>query len=80
MKYRKGIENVPLREVNKECPIIVIVTDLETDEIVQTFELDYAKVEDRKYLGRLTFWCVSNKHSIETMSKVDAEIACIENN
>jgi hypothetical protein len=72
-KYRQGVENLPLREINKACPIIVIVTDLERDEIVQTIEMDYAKIEDRKHLGRLSFWCISNHHSVETMSRSDAE-------
>jgi hypothetical protein len=71
-KYRKGIENVPLREINKECPIIVIVSDLSTDEVVQTLEMDYAKVDDRRWLGRLSFWAISNHHSVETMSRSDA--------
>ncbi len=72
-KYKNGVENLPLRQINTHCPIIVIVTDLTTDEIVQTIELDYAKVDDRKHLGRLSFWCISNSHSVETMSKADAE-------
>ncbi len=76
-KYRQGVENLPLREINKSCPIIVIVTDLERDEIVQTLEMDYAKIDDRKWLGRLSFWCLSNKHSIETMARSDAELANI---
>lgn len=72
-KYKSGIENLPLRQINTHCPIIVIVTDLETDEIVQTLELDYAKIDDRKWLGRLSFWAIMNSHSVETMSKADAE-------
>ncbi len=72
-KYKQGIENIPLREINKECPIIVIVTDLEKDEIVQTLEMDYAKVDDRRHLGRISFWAISNGHSVETMSRKDAE-------
>lgn len=71
-KYRQGIENVPLREINKSCPIIVIVTDLERDEIVQTLEMDYAKIDDRRHLGRISFWAISNGHSVETMSRSDA--------
>ncbi len=72
-KYKNGVENLPLRQINTHCPIIVIVTDLTTDEIVQTIEMDYSKSEDRKWLGRLSFWCISNSHSVETMAKSDAE-------
>ena len=76
-KYRAGVENLPLRQINTHCPIIVIVTDLSTDEIVSTIELDYAKFDDRKHLGRLSFWAISNKHSVETMAKSDVDLARI---
>ena len=42
-KYRAGVENLPLRQINTHCPIIIIVTDLATNEIVSSIELDYAK-------------------------------------
>lgn len=77
-KYKSGIENLPLRQINTYCPIIVIITDLTTNEVVSTIELDYAKFDDRKHMGRLTFWCVSNKHSMETLAKADVDLACIE--
>ena len=78
MKYKKGIENLPLREINKKCPILVIIVDLKTDEVVEEFRLDYASYEDRKHMGRLTFWAVSHHHSIETMSMVDADQPYVE--
>lgn len=77
-KYKNGVENLPLRQINTCCPIIVILTDLTTNEVVQTLEMDYAKFEDRKWLGRLSFWSISNKHSVETLAKSDVELANIE--
>jgi hypothetical protein len=72
-KYYKGIENTPLKEVNVYCPITVFVIDLLNDsDVVHQEDLDLASVVDRRRLGRLTFWAVSNNHSIETMSIKDA--------
>lgn len=72
-EYKKGVENLPLRQVNTSMPIMVYVINLKNDdEIVQEVQLDYASFEDRKHLGRITFWAVSNGHSIETMSLKDA--------
>lgn len=73
--YRKNVENIPLREFNKApMPIMVFVIDLKNDDnIVQQVQLDYSNFEDRKHLGRLTHWAVSNGHSIETMALKDAE-------
>lgn len=73
-KYKKGDENKPLREINTHCPVIVFLIDLQNnDDIVAQFELDYANYADRKRLGRISFWAVSNGHSVETMAKKNAE-------
>jgi len=72
-EYKKGVENLPLRQINTSMPIMVYVIDLKNeDEIVQQVQLDYANFDDRKHLGRLTFWAVTHEHSIETMSLKDA--------
>lgn len=73
-KYRPGDENKRLDNINTHCPIIVYIIDIAHDDnIVYQTELDYANYADRKRLGRLTFWAVSNGHSVETMKKEDAE-------
>lgn len=72
-EYRKGIESVPLFRDNHDCPIIVFVIDLKNDSnVVDQKELNLADPAHRKFLGKLTFWAVSNGHSIETMSVKDA--------
>lgn len=72
-KYRRGDENRRLSETNTHCPIYVFLIDLQdNDNVVATFELDYANYADRKRLGRITFWAVTNGHSVETMAKSDA--------
>lgn len=73
-KFRPGVENIPLRQINTKCPIIVFVIDLRNnDEILAEYRLDYANFEDRKHLGRITYHAVSNHLSVETMSIEDAE-------
>lgn len=73
-KYKRGAENIQLKEPNIYCPITVFMIDLHNaDEVVHQEDLDLASVVDRRRLGRLTFWAVMNGHSIETMNKKDAE-------
>lgn len=73
-KYNNGIENLPLRRVNTSMPILVIVYDLlNNDEVILEKEIDFANFEDRKWVGRLSFWCYTNHHSIETIALADAE-------
>lgn len=72
-EYKNGAENVPIRDFNTSTPIKIFVIDLRNDDnVVKEVELDYGKSEDRKYLGKLTFWAIQNGHSIETMSVKNA--------
>lgn len=73
-EYRKGAENVPLREINKDKPALVIIYDLRNnDAVVEEKWINYGDAEDRKWLGRITFWALSNHCSVETIAKEDAE-------
>lgn len=76
-KYNSGDENIPLRQYDKEKrPIVVFLIDLSIDEnegepIVKQFKLDYSDFYDRKHLGRITFWAVTNNHAVEVYAEKD---------
>ncbi len=79
IEYRKGAENIPLREINKNLPIMVIVYDLRNDDkIVEEKRLNYGDAEDRKWLGRISFWALTNHCSVETIAIVDAEAEIVK--
>ncbi len=79
IEYKRGIENVPLKEVNKNLPILVIIYDLRNDDkVVTEVRLNYGDFEERKYLGRLSFWALTNHCSIETIAISDAEAETIK--
>lgn len=72
--YRKGAENIPLREINKDKQALVIIYDLRNgDNVVEEKWINYGDAEDRKWLGRITFWALTNHCSVETMAREDAE-------
>lgn len=74
ISYRRGAENVPLKTINKDMPVLVVVYDLRNnDEVVEEKRINYGDAEDRKWLGRITFWAVTNHCSVETIAIVDAE-------
>ena len=78
-EYRKGAENVPLRQVNNSCPALVIVYDLKNgDKPVVENRIDFSNPEDRKWIGRITFWAMQNHCSVETIAIVDAEAELIK--
>ena len=81
VEYRQGAENVPLKEINKTLQILVIVYDLRNDDkpLVEK-RIDYGNYEDRKWLGRLSYWAYSNHCSVETMAVTDAEAEQKEGN
>ena len=74
MAYRKGAENVPLKNINKQMPILVIIYDLRNgDRVVEEKRINYGDAEERKWLGRISFWAYENLCSVETIAIVDAE-------
>lgn len=73
-QYRKGAENVPLRDINKNLPILVLIYNLKNnDELVTELRLNYGDQEDRKHLGRITYWALTNNCTVETIALSDAE-------
>lgn len=75
-KYQPGEENLPPRHiVSRSIPILVLVYNLrDNDSVAIEKRIDYSSMEDRKWLGRITHWAVTNHHSVETMAIVDAEV------
>lgn len=71
VEYKPGVENVIVRD---KLMIMVIVYSLrENDKVVVEKKLNYSDYEDRKELGRLSYWAYKNHCSIETIAMVDAE-------
>lgn len=70
---RQGPWDNPIRNYVESLLIVVSIFNLQNDCIESEYHLDYGIPDDRKFLGRLTFWCVSNNRSIESMSKSDWE-------
>lgn len=73
-EYRRGMENVPLKEIIKSLKILVVVYDLRNNDkpLVEEF-IDYGDYEARKWLGRVSAWAYTNHCSVETMAVNDAE-------
>jgi hypothetical protein len=67
-KKKVGPWDTPLKNYIKEFKLAVIIYIVADDSIENEFEIDYGNHEDRKFLGRITFWAVNNGRSIETMS------------
>ena len=80
LKYRPGEENIPLKSIQKE-PILalVLVYDLNNnDALVVEKKINYSDFEDRKWLGRITHYALTNHCSVETIACVDAEVDTVK--
>lgn len=69
----EGPWDVPLRKFNNNflAKITVIkpaLTDAEEDKIIDEKVIDYGEYEDRKFLGRISFWAWNNGYIVETMA------------
>ena len=69
-----GAENVPLSSFNKSFIVVVFIYNLKNnDEVIDMRQIDYGSLEDRRWLGKVSFWAWSKGYSVETMRLSDAE-------
>lgn len=58
--------------ITSKC-IVLLIHNLDKDEIEREFHLDYGKKEDRQFVGKVSFWAITNGRSTEIMSVEDWE-------
>jgi hypothetical protein len=68
---RYGPWDIRLKEFVKEQPVVMLVHNIDRETIEHEFKIDLGNPEDKKFLGRVSFWCVKNGRSVETMSIED---------
>lgn len=71
VEYKEGAESAPIKH---KLPVLVIVYSLqEDDKVVIQRMINYSDFDDRKWLGKISYWAYSNHCSVETMAISDAE-------
>lgn len=60
-------ENGRLSYFVKDYPIIVEIYN--GDSLVRTENMNYSNYEDKKWLGRLSFWAWTEGYTVETRPK-----------
>lgn len=76
---KSGDEFKPLQQFNTYFPVHVFVLDIKDDNsVIRHGKIDYANRDHRSWLGRLSFWAMSNGYSVETVAAKDVEREWIE--
>lgn len=65
---RRGPWDSPIPKFVRSKPMKVLIHDLQKETIENEFVLDYGSYEDRKFLGRLTYFALTTGRSVESMS------------
>lgn len=63
----QGPESAPLREYVKNYAIVVNIYS--GDDLIRHENVDYGDFEQKKWLGRLSFWAWTCGYTVETLSK-----------
>lgn len=66
-----GPENAPTKHYSALYIVVTVYNPNNDDEIERQETIDYGNFDHRKWLGRITFWAISNGYVVETMSKVE---------
>lgn len=59
-----GPEGMPLKDFIRNFMITVSVFD--GDRLIREETIDYGNKDHRQWLGKVTFWAVSNGYAVET--------------
>ena len=81
MVYRPGEENIPLKFIQKEAiyALVLVYNLKDNDALIVEKKINYSDFEDRKWLGRITHYALTNHCSVETIACIDAEDETTEN-
>lgn len=65
---RNGPEFAPIRNYNTKLLIVVNIYD-NKDKLIRTEQMDYGNPEDRKWLGKLSYWAWTHGNTVETVAE-----------
>lgn len=68
---KDGPWDTPIRDYIKTLPIMVIIYNLKNDCVESEYQIDYGNTDDRRWLGKVSFWAYSNGRSVECINKID---------
>lgn len=68
---RSGPWDTKLGSYIEKQPIVALIHNLEKEIIEHEFQLDLGDSLDKKFLGKISFWAVTNGRSVETISMED---------
>lgn len=71
--FLDGPENNSPSNIVRSFPIVVSVYKSDDDKPIREEAIDYGNYHHRKWLGRITYWALSNGYLVETMARSDWE-------
>lgn len=66
-----GPESVPLRSFISSFKAIVLVRTIKDDILIRKEEIDYGDIEQRKWLGKVSYWAWQNDCYVKTLALKD---------
>lgn len=71
MSIPTGPWDIPLKEYVKVHSLMILITELKTDKVIGTYKVNYSEPEERRWIGRVSYWATTNGYSVETLSEED---------
>lgn len=67
----RGPEDMPLSKVYTELWIWVVLTDIKSNRKIRGEKINYGSFDARKWLGKVTFYAVTNGYAVTTCAESD---------
>lgn len=70
---RYGPWDIKLSSYVEKQPVVMLIHNLDKEIIEKEYVIDLGNKDDKRFLGRVTFWATCNGRSVETLSVEDWE-------
>lgn len=67
----RGPEDIPLKSIIKTLPIVIIIKDIQSNRKIREEHVDFSSIDIRKWIGKITAYCVLNGYSVTTCAEAD---------
>ena len=67
----RGPEDMPLKSYIKNHPLVIILKDVKSGRRIREERINYSNSEERKWLGKITYYATTKGYSVETFAEAD---------
>ncbi len=67
----RGPEDLPPKNYIQDIELVILMRDIKSNRVIREERINYSDKDARRWLGKVTYYAVSNGYAIETLNAKD---------